>query len=555
MELHIPSNFPVDHFKEKWLVFKKDNQINRLDTLYIILNEFTRNNRNIGWITGVPLNNEAFRAVCGKNFDNVKNDLLAFDNDGETFSTDGRYDPGFSSKWYKLGMIYCYSKTIEVELSSCERLKKYQSYLGGERVYRKEIQIIEPKLHLEKQFKDLALTLDESVFEYKDIYINKYREIIVTEKNQRVKFLYYAKIGKIIDDINRLNNRKEYTYKLSEKNLRFNSIFTSINRELRFFIRHKGNKFLEFDLIASHSYVLATLLNKDFFVNDKIEYSIVNIFQDINIRINSYIDAANNYNSNINYTEAQEAASRRIYHHMSDRFFENDDINQYKSIDFETDFYGFIADIFNKINPDLPQLSRNKVKSIIRLWMNHNDPHKRNRVASLKVLKRIFPSIDLLIEEIGFFNTMKSAFSLLLQRSESYLVLDIVAKKLVEDYPSTRLFTIHDSFFIEDSDIDRNEIISKIKSILTQYVGIIPGIKLKESSPFDSLENLIAEDIAEIRAKASRKESKKISVNERVFSPRTIKYVEMGNVELWSKYGEDNLQEEFGTFILNLYPD
>jgi hypothetical protein len=240
---------------------------------------------------------------------------------------------------------------------------------------------------------------------------------------------------------------------------------------------------------------------------------------------------------------------------MSDRFFENDDINQYKSIDFETDFYGFIADIFNKINPDLPKLSRNKVKSIIRLWMNHNDPHKRNRVASLKVLKRIFPSIDLLIEEIGFFNTMKSAFSLLLQRSESYLVLDVVAKKLVEDYPSTRLFTIHDSFLIEDSDIDRNEIISKIKSILTEYVGIIPGIKLKESSPFDSLENLIDEDIAEIRAKASRKESKKISVNERVFSPRIIKYVEMGNIELWSKYGEDNLQEEFGTFILNLYPD
>jgi hypothetical protein len=32
MKLHIPSNFPVDYFIEKWLVFKKDNQINRLDT-------------------------------------------------------------------------------------------------------------------------------------------------------------------------------------------------------------------------------------------------------------------------------------------------------------------------------------------------------------------------------------------------------------------------------------------------------------------------------------------------------------------------------------------
>jgi hypothetical protein len=88
MELNIPSNFPVDYFIEKWLVFKKDNQINRLDTLYIILNEFTRNNIKIGWYIGVPLNNEAFRAVCGKNFDNVKNDLLAFDNDGDTLGYD-----------------------------------------------------------------------------------------------------------------------------------------------------------------------------------------------------------------------------------------------------------------------------------------------------------------------------------------------------------------------------------------------------------------------------------------------------------------------------------
>jgi hypothetical protein len=105
MKLHIPSNFPVDFFKEKWVVFKKDNQTNRLDTLYIILNEFTRNNIKVGWHTGVPLNNEAFRAICGKNFDLVKKDLLLLEQ-GKVFCTDNSYDPGFSSKWYKLGMKY-----------------------------------------------------------------------------------------------------------------------------------------------------------------------------------------------------------------------------------------------------------------------------------------------------------------------------------------------------------------------------------------------------------------------------------------------------------------
>lgn len=554
MKLHIPSNFPVDFFKEKWGGFKKDNQINRLDTLYIILNEFTRNNIKIGWFIGVPLNNEAFRAICGKNFDKVKEDLLLL-NDGKAFFTNNRYDPGFSSKWYKLGMSYCSSSTVEVELSSNERYQKYLSYLSGDRVYRKEIHKLTPKLHLEKQFNDLKITLDESVFEYKYLYIKKYRDLIIFEKNPKIKFLYYAKIGKIIDDINRLNNQKCYTYKLSEKNLRFNSIFTNINRELRYFIRHEGNRFLEFDFIASHCYVLATILNNEFFSNTNKEYSIINIFPDLLLRVNSYIDASNNYKNNINYTQAQEAASRRVYHHMSDRFFENDDIDLYKSIDFEADFYGFISDIFNKIDPDLPQLNRNKVKSIIRLWMNHTDPHKRKNVADLKILKKIFPTVNLLIEEIGFFDTMKSAFSLLLQRSESHLVLDVVGEKLVEEYPSIRIFTIHDSFLIEDNNVDRYEIIEKIKRILNEYVSIIPGIKVKESSPFDSLENNIDEDVIEIRSKARKNESKIFNINERVFSPSVIRLVEMGNYELFSRYGEDNIQEEFETFISDLYPD
>lgn len=554
MKLHIPSNFPVDFFKEKWVVFKKDNQTNRLDTLYIILNEFTRNNIKVGWHTGVPLNNEAFRAICGKNFDLVKKDLLLLEQ-GKVFTTNDRYDPGFSSKWYKLGMKYCFSDTIEVELSSPERHQKYISYLSGDRVYRKEIQEIVPKIHLERQFNDLNITLDESVYEYKYLYIKKYRDLIITEKNPKIRYLYYSKIGKIIDDINRLNNPQNYTYKLSEKNLRFNSIFTNINRELRYFIRHNGNRFLEFDFIASHCYILATLLNNEFFFNNNKEYSISNIFPDLQLRVNSYIDASNNYKNNINFTQAQEAAGRRVYHHMSDRFFESDDIDLYKSIDFEADFYGFISDIFNKINPDLPQLNRNKVKSIIRLWMNHTDPHKRKNVADLKVLKKIFPNIDLLIEEIGFFDTMKSAFSLLLQRSESHLVLDIVGEKLVEEYPSIRIFTIHDSFFIEDSNIDKNEIIEKIKRILNDYVGIIPGVKLKESCPFDSLENIIDEDVIELKSKAKKNESKIFNINERVFSPSTIRLVQMGNYELFSKYGEDNIQEEFETFISDLYPD
>lgn len=553
-EIRIPINFPIDYFIEKWSGFKKDNQINRLDTLFIILNEFTRTNLKNGWIKGVPLNNEAFRAVCSKNFDNVKNELLAFKK-GTVFFTDGKYDPGFQSKWYKLGKQYCYSSTIEVELVSQKRHQKYLDYLSGDRVYKKEIEKIEPKFHLERQFKDLKINLDEKVFDYKRIYIYRYIKLISNEKNQKIKFLYYGKIGKIIDDINRLKNPEKYTYKLSDKNLRFNSIFTNINKGLRYFIRHNGNSFIELDLVASHSYVLATILNKDFFFDGNKEYSIHRVFPDLLLRINSFIDASNNYYNNINYTEAQEAASRRFYHHMSDRFFDNDDITLYRSTDFETDFYGFINDIYQNINPNSPLLSREKIKSIVRLWMNHTDPHERKRVKSIDLLKQLFPSIELLIREIGFFKSIKSAFSLLLQRAESHLVLDVVGKKIIEEYPSARIFTIHDSYFVEDSNIDINELIGKIKGILKDYVDITPGIKVKESNPFDSVDQIIEEDIVEIKKKASKKETILTEINERLFNPVTIRHVEIGINELFINHDGENIQNEFNNFICDLYPD
>ncbi|MFM1755915.1 MAG: hypothetical protein RL621_839, partial [Bacteroidota bacterium] len=165
MKLQIPANFPVEYFKESWLKYKKDNQINRLDTLFIILNEFCRNGVTSGWLTGVPLNNTAFRAVCSKNFDYVIKDLLLLDNGSKSiFHTDGKYDPNFSSMWYKLGMKMCYAGTIEVELNSNKRLNKYLDFLAGKRVYKKEIKIIEPKLYLEKQFKGLSITIEKDVY-------------------------------------------------------------------------------------------------------------------------------------------------------------------------------------------------------------------------------------------------------------------------------------------------------------------------------------------------------------------------------------------------------
>jgi hypothetical protein len=161
--------------------------------------------------------------------------------------------------------------------------------------------------------------------------------------------------------------------------------------------------------------------------------------------------------------------------------------------------------------------------------------------------------INLLIEEIGFYNKIRSAFSLLLQRSESHLVLDIVAKKLIEEYPSNKIFSIHDSFLFEDNGVDIKIVVEKIKQYLKDYTGIIPGIKIKNSNPFESIDEIIEEDIMDVKKKASEKEKNKLDEKDRIFNTQRIRLVNLGINELVRTYGSEDELEEFEGFINDLY--
>ena len=278
-------------------------------------------------------------------------------------------------------------------------------------------------------------------------------------------------------------------------------------------------------------------------------------------RIEDYVEAKKKYEYNIKNkikcSEAQEAAARRNFHHlMSARFFESDDVKQYRNIDFETDFYKFIQEIYLSAYPNEDVKSREKVKIIIRIWMNLTDPHKRIKIKNLEFLKKLFPTIETLISEIGFFNTIKTAFSHLLQRAESHLVLDVLSKKIVENYPSTRIFTIHDSILIEDDGIiDVNNAISLMKNCLQEYTNLIPGVKKKEGNPFDSLDEIIKEDFKKVRKKARVDESKIVKKNERIFNSITQRWVELGFREIGftDRVLED--KEQFSELLKKLYND
>lgn len=559
-EIRIPINFPIGYFEEKWKIYRKDNQINRMDALFVILNEFSRKGLINCFLEGLELNNEALRKVCGYSFDEVKKDLLEFEN-GSIFYTDGSYAVGIRSKKYKIAYKYCFDELVNVDLSSEQKNEKYQAFLCGQRKYKTKFPPLPSITHLEEQFSGLNLELIPSFQQYRELYINFFRNKIEKCRNKKIKFLYYYKIGYLLESIDRIN-RNIFNTSFSKSNHRFNSIFTNMKKELRYFLRVEGCEFIELDISASHPYVLATILTNDFFNEINGKFSISHIFHQLNKIIENYVDANKNIqikkSNNINnIKETQIGAGRRKFPHLSSTYFQNQDVIEYRCINFESDFYIEIQKQLFELDSTNPKdyINRDKIKKLIMVWLNLSEPDERVRIKNIELLQELFPSIDELVKSIGFFQDMKTAIALLLQRAESHLVLDVVAKYLIEKLPQIRIFTIHDSFLIQNKNLDINGTILTIKDILEKYTGIRPGVKQKSLNPFIAFDEIVNEDIKSVKKLAYKTETKLYIDEERTFSPSVIATIKTGIFYCNSGRKFENELNELASLLKSTYRD
>lgn len=560
LEIRIPVNFPIGYFQEIWKVYRKDNQINRMDALFVILNEFSRKGLINCYVDGLELNNEALRKVCGYSFDEVKKDLLEFEN-GSIFFTDGSYAVGIRSKKYKISFKHCFDELVNVDLSSEQKYGKYLAFLNGQRKYKTKFPPPPSINHLEEQFKGLNLELIPSVQQYKDLYVNFFRNKIERCRNKKIKFLYYYKIGYLLESIDRIKNNI-FSTSFSKSNHRFNSIFTNLKKELRYFLRVEGYEFIELDISASHPYVLATILTNDFFNQKNGKYSISQIFHQLNKMIENYDNANKNLkfkkDNNINnIKETQAGAGQREFPHLSSSYFQNQDIIEYRSLDFESDFYNEIQKQLLEFDSSnhTDFINREKIKKLIMVWLNLSDPDERVKIKNIELLQQLFPSIDKLVQSIGFFQDMKTAIALLLQRAESHLVLDVVAKYLIEKLPQIRIFTIHDSFLILNKNLDINETVFYIKDTLEKYTGIRPGVKQKSINPFIEFDEIVSEDIKSVKRLAYKTEKKSYIEEERTFSPSIISTIKAGIFGSNSKCSIEKEVNELTCMLQSTYKD
>lgn len=236
-------------------------------------------------------------------------------------------------------------------------------------------------------------------------------------------------------------------YKIDNTSGRFHSNVTNMARALRPYLRVKGEPLINIDVRNSQPYLTTIILTNPGKVswlteNPAFALLLQNLKVSLNEDVKKYISLV---------------VSGQIYEHLMNQFL----------------LEGIV-------------LTRDEVKrQVLRILFARNRLPKdeTNRKCRL-IFKREFPTVHRIFSKVrgrergDKFQNFKR-FAILLQRIESYLMLDVVLKRIYKELPGVIAITIHDSIM---TGILTNKV-EAVRQILldelTNFVGFQPEIKIE----------------------------------------------------------------------------
>jgi hypothetical protein len=232
---------------------------------------------------------------------------------------------------------------------------------------------------------------------------------------------------------------------------------------------------VEIDIKNSQPFMSLALLNKSFWKpNEKdfgkkfsLKYLLDNIYKDIK------------YNTIIMFLKTDETQSCI-------------DIQKYKNLVLSAKYYEYNQEFFQPLYPTRFS-NRNDTKTeTLRIMYSNPEHHNKPFYKPCQTYKEHFPSVYELFTTIQNAKIITSKkekrnyLPLILQKIESFLVIDIICKKISELHPQIPLFTVHDSI------ITTKENEGTVKEIMTSeienWIGYLPRVEIKDLMPSNVLE-------------------------------------------------------------------
>lgn len=449
--------------------------------------------------------NDYYRTICSENMKDILGpryyrqvmNLLMNPND-PVIECNHSYQTGKYCKSYRLTDKYNTGKveyrTLPDDLDIVNRIKKSRpSYMEG-------LVMMDKYDFLIDQFDKHRLSVDPSVFEY---ITNMYRQLKerVIGNNKYQMMLIHNLIGRWLNILNRLNNG-DLNPMVSGKNHRLNSLFTQIPKNLRPWILCDGKPLVGVDVKSCQPYLLATVMEDEFFNSSVEGYNLRTIYPSLHKDLydrnmveglwntgndmvvsstgytyNYVVSSTGNTSNNISYSSSTIKYSPFMWCHYFDSK-EIKNIQEYQSIPFEQDYYSNVIKTHTDMEITPEELEKERTsfkKSTMYILFDGNQSRRKNN-PKVKYMDQCYPGVnkwlELALEHIG-----GKELSYILQRSESYFLLNKVSRRFNYDNPNAPIFTIHDGLYTHEEYVEQLQ--SLISDTGLDLTSILPGVKIE----------------------------------------------------------------------------
>lgn len=378
------------------------------------------------------------------------------------------------------------------------------------------------------QFDIPKLSFDPGVYDY----IRSFAECLLSRVKNENEFqtkMVLNLIGRWLYYVDRLEKHELWS-KVSPDNHRLNSTITNLKKTLRPFLLFDGKPLGIIDISSSQPYLLSSVINKSFIEGADDGFNLKSIYPEVwkelvdskshistNLSSTYTGNTFNNYSSNEAHGSSEKSTSYFEKYSSSGftgnvissistgfsainssiravnagfpsnhpsfmwgQFFNEEElesINIYQQSPFDNDFYKYLFDIFQSMTgriEDFYPNQRKKLKENMMMILFDENPVHRNNIEYMVLFREVFPGVDKWITHI-LYNIGKNKFSYLLQRAESYLLLNVVCREFHDKYPLAPIFTIHDAVITYEEYLP--DLHRLILERFYELTGVMVGIK------------------------------------------------------------------------------
>lgn len=396
-------------------------------------------------------------------------------------------------------------RVIEVENGylkgiTCKKYRLYDEYQNTDINYKtiQKVKTQKPSetILLDAFFND-RLTIDTGYNETLKEVTNKVKPYLKTE---RETLILKNKMGKWLSTINDIEN-KMYWYKKSTSNYRYNTNITNLTKVLRGNLRYNQSPLVQVDIKASQIYLLASILNYDFFKsNNPISFQTLTkhmVIPKSNLNPKHYMF------SPLMWAHFLKMDLKEV---IKNDYKDHTEFEKFRDADYEEDFYSQLFQLEYGVLPSKEQ--RNEIKKDVMYVLFQNNRAHRKKIHGVFLLRRHYPFIERSI--LSIIDGMGSTnFALLLQRFESVMILDNVVPEFHRVCPEAPIFTIHDSVLTTPE--YGSELQKVMYDVLYKSTGIKPGLSLEYlDSKKEITDEFIQKLLGDIRKKSSDRNFKKM---------------------------------------------